>query len=484
MNRDASLRALGTSEVWDIVVIGGGATGLGTALDAAARGFRTVLVEQGDFAQATSSRSTKLIHGGVRYLRQGNLSLVRSALREREVLLQNAPQLVRPIRFVIPHYAWWEAPYFAAGLKLYDALAGSRSLGTSRHLSRAETLERIAGISSCGLRGGVEYYDAQFDDSRLAIALAQTFSGLGGVAMNYARAVALLKSGGRVAGVRVRDLESGAEIEIRARAVVSATGVFADEVRHLDDAAARPMLAPSQGTHLVLDRKFLPGTSAVMIPRTDDGRLLFAIPWLGRVLVGTTDTPVGTAAREPRPLPQEIDFLLAHAARYLEQAPTRGEVLSAFAGLRPLVRCGAGAGKALSRDHVVSVSASGLVTITGGKWTTYRLMAKDAVCAAIKAGGWSPRDCTTRNLRLVDVPALREIPDAAAILHGVREEMARTVEDMLARRSRALFLDARGSLHAAPLVAKTMATELGRDILWQTEQLGSFERLAASYTVT
>ncbi len=484
MNRDASLRALGTSEVWDVVVIGGGATGLGTALDAAARGFRTVLVEQGDFAQATSSRSTKLIHGGVRYLQRGNLALVRSALRERGLLLQNAPQLVRPLTFVIPNYEWWEAPWYTAGLKLYDALAGSLSLGPSRHLSRVETLAQIPGVAPGGLRGGVQYYDAQFDDARLAIALAQTFSGLGGIALNYARVTGLLKWNDRVSGVRICESEGGAEIEIRARSVINATGVFADEVRALDEPEAAPMLAPSQGAHVVLDRAFLPGASAIMIPRTDDGRVLFAIPWHGRVLVGTTDTPVARASCEPRPLASEIDFLLAHAARYLARAPSRADVLSAFAGLRPLVRRGSGSGAALSRDHVTNVSRSGLVTITGGKWTTYRLMAEDAVNAAIKAGGPPPGECATKNLRLLEIGPLAEIPTAADVARAVREEMARTIEDVLARRSRSLYLDARASIAAAPLVARIMAAELGRDERWQSAQVAAFRELADGYLVS
>ncbi len=481
MNRDASLRALGTAEVWDVVIIGGGATGLGAALDAATRGLRTALVEQGDFAQETSSRSTKLIHGGVRYLQQGNISLVRSALRERGLLLKSAPGLVRPLTFVIPNYARWEAPFYTIGLKLYDALAGSLGLGVSRHLSRAETLVHLPTVAPRGLRGGVLYHDAQFDDARLAISLAQTFSVHGGIALNYARVTGLLRESGRVAGVRVRDLESCAEMEIRARAVINATGVFADEVRALDDSEASPMLAPSQGAHIVVARDFLPGASAMMIPRTEDARVIFAIPWHDRVLFGTTDTPVANAVREPRPLDAEIEFLLAHAAKHLARAPGRADVLSAFAGLRPLVRRGAGRGAALSRDHVVAISPSGLLTITGGKWTTYRLMAEDVVDAAIKTVGLSARDCVTRELRLIDVASSTKNPSEAEVVHAVREEMARTVEDVLASRSRTLFLDARASVTAAPTVAKAMAAELGRDALWEAEQVSAFAALASSY---
>jgi glycerol-3-phosphate dehydrogenase len=360
---------------WDLLVLGGGATGLGTAVEAAARGFRTLLAEAGDFAGGTSSRSTKLVHGGVRYLRQGDVGLVLEALRERGRLLANAPHLVRELAFVVPTYAAWERPFYGIGLKLYDLLAGRLGLGPSRRLSRDETLARLPTLDPEGLLGGVLYHDAQFDDARLALALALTLADLGGVPLNHLRAVALLKSEGLVSGAVLRDEESGAERAVHARAVVNATGVWADEVRRLDDPGSAPLLAPSQGIHLVLERRFLPGGSAVLVPHTDDGRVLFAVPWHGRVVVGTTDTaldPQAPPPRDPRALPEEIDFLLAHARRYLAPHPQRGDVLSVFAGLRPLVReQSGGKGTAdLSRDHAVVVSPAGLVTVTGGKWTT------------------------------------------------------------------------------------------------------------------
>lgn len=489
MNRDESLRTIERGAEWDVVVIGGGATGLGSAVDAAARGYRTLLVEQGDFVQGTSSRSTKLIHGGLRYLRGGNIHLVRQALRERGLLLRNAPDLVHRLDFVIPRYQWWESAYYRAGLAFYDLLAGSLGLGSSRHLSRLETLEQLPSLAPHRLRGGILYRDAQFDDARLAMALAQTLTGLGGTALNYAPVVALLKNNGVVRGVRVRDVESDAELEIASRVVINATGVFCDALRELDDPHRTRIIVPSQGAHLVVDRAFFPGQSALMIPRTDDGRVLFTIPWHGRVLIGTTDTPVRDPVIEPHPLAVEIDFLLEHTARYLIRAPSRDDVRSAFAGLRPLVNYRSGKKTAaLPRDHTIEVSASGLVTIIGGKWTTYRLMAQETVDIAAQRGGLKPRPCTTTELALHVAPSIEAAPlhpalpySAAEVTNAVRTEMARTVGDVLARRTRALILDARAAMEIAPRVASLIAAELGRDENWENAQVRAFRDLASGY---
>ncbi len=505
---------------WDVIVIGGGATGLGVAVDAQTRGYRTLLLEQYDFAKATSSRSTKLVHGGVRYLKQGNVSLVLEALRERGLLCRNASHLVHDLAFVVPRYKWWEGPFYGVGFKLYDVLAGRLNIAKSRQLNRKQTIERIPNVETKNLLGGAMYHDAQFDDARLAFTLAQTAADHGATLVNYMAVVGLVKSGGMVRGVQAVDGESGRHYEPRAKVVINATGVFADAVRRLDERRAEAMVSPSQGVHLVLDRRFQPSDAAIMVPQTDDGRVLFVIPWHGRCLIGTTDTAVPEAVIEPRPLAEEVDFILRNAARYLRRDPSARDVLSYFAGLRPLVHAnqGAIASKLVSREHVVVISPTGLVTIVGGKWTTYRKMAEDTVNDAIAVGGLPERPCVTEGLRLHgclarDDPALPAADhlqmygaDAAevlaflggeaarrAVLHprlpyvrgqitwAARCEMARTLEDALARRTRALLLDARASIEAAPTAARLMAQELGRDQKWINAQVRQYTELARGY---
>jgi glycerol-3-phosphate dehydrogenase len=515
MERAAVLDQIGLTEPWDLVIIGGGATGLGAAVDARARGYRTLLVEAHDFAKGTSSRSTKLVHGGVRYLAEGDIALVREALHERGLLRRNAPHLVHERAFVVPAYTLWARPYYGLGLKLYDLLAGGKNLGGSRLLSRAETLARVPTLEPRNLRGSILYHDGQFDDARLAITLVRTLIDLGGTALNHAPVTALLKQGGRISGVVARDAETGREYPIAARGVINATGVFVDAIRRLDDPDTGVLVTPSQGAHLVIDRAFLPGDAALMIPRTDDGRVLFAIPWHDRTLLGTTDTAVDRPALEPRPLVQEVEFLLRHAARYLTRDPGPEDVLSAFAGLRPLVRPPHATETArISREHTIVVSASGLVTIAGGKWTTYRRMGAEVVAAAAATAGLPERSCATETLRLhgwqsdpaidsplsvhgSDRPAVEalcaERPEWDRPLHprlpyrggevvwAARHEQARTVEDVLARRTRALFLDARSSAEAAPGVAGLLAAALGKDDAWQAEQVEGYRELARGY---
>lgn len=494
MKRADMLARLRSGEVFDLLVIGGGATGLGTALDAAARGYSVALVERGDFACGTSGRSTKLVHGGVRYLRQGNIGLVRSALRERGRLAKNAPHLVRNLAFVIPAYGATDRLFYGVGLKLYDALAGELSLGASRVLSKAETLARLPTAEPEGLRGGVLYHDGQFDDARLALALARSAAGRGAVVVNHVEARGFVREGERVVGVELRDRIGGAEFSARARAVVNATGVFVDELRRTEDAGAQPLVTVSQGIHLVLPRRFLPGDAALMVPKTDDGRVLFAVPWQDRVVVGTTDTPRPAALMEPRALPQECAFVLAHARRYLAEKPEAGDVLSVFAGLRPLVRGKAGGRTAqLSREHAIAIGSGGVLTVTGGKWTTYREMAEQVVDLAAKLGGLAARPCVTAGLSLVDVGVDESGGDAPIRLHArlpyveaevrraARFEMAETVEDVLARRTRALFLDARAAADCAPRVAEILSEELGRDANWASSQMRAFCELAAGY---
>jgi len=512
-------RARSRREPWDLIVVGGGATGVGVALDAASRGYAVLLLEQADFGKGTSSRSTKLVHGGVRYLEQGNIGLVMEALKERGLLRQNAPHLVKDLAFVVPNYDWWEAPFYGLGLKLYNLLSGKYGFGPSRVLSRERTLERLPTLATEGLRGGVVYYDGQFDDARLLVNLAATAVEQGATLLNYAPVTALLRdSDDFVDGVVAHDRETGELLRCRARVVVNATGPFCDQVRRLADPALPPMIAPSQGIHLVFDRSFLPGDSAIMVPRTRDGRVLFAIPWHGHTVVGTTDTPIADTPLEPRPLEQEIAFVLETAARYLEHDPTREDVLSVFVGVRPLVRVGDTTNTAaLSRDHTIHIDQSGLLTITGGKWTTYRNMAEDCVNQAATLARLPDRPCVTKTLAIhgahpdassfgplavygADAPAIAAIqrsdPALAAPLHpalpytgaevvwAVREEMARTVEDVLARRTRALFLDARAAIAMAPRVAALVGRELGRDAAWCAAEVAAFETLARGYLLS
>ncbi len=478
MHRDFSL-----APHYDIAIVGGGATGLGAAVDAASRGHSVVLIEQSDFAKGTSSRSTKLAHGGVRYLKQGNLSLVLEALQERERLYRNATRMVQPLAFVIPSYNALDQPFYGIGLKLYDLLAGKANQHPSRLLSRQSVIERVPTVSPKHLRGGVLYYDGQFDDAQLALALVRTAQEKGATLHNYVHCDTLLKHEGRVIGVQVTDTESGRTLEVRASCVINATGVFVDTLRQHDAPKAPPLLTISQGAHLVLPRKFLPGDTALMIPKTSDGRVLFAIPWHGVTLLGTTDTPVPTATLEPRARGEEIEFLLTHAAKHLAQAPSPTDVLSVFAGLRPLVTRGGGSRPtaSLSRDHHIEVSESGLLTITGGKWTTYRKMAEDVVNTAERLGKLTPRLCRTQHLPLTDARSGAEPGTPDDIRWHVQNTQARTVEDILARRTRALFLDARASSTAAQTVATLMANELGWSSAHTQCQVTSYCALAKEY---
>ncbi len=502
MNRTTMLQQLGGTGEWDIVIIGGGATGLGSAVDAASRGYKTLLVEKYDFSKGTSSRSTKLVHGGVRYLAQGNIKLVREALRERGRLLTNAPHLTSVQPFIVPVFSWWEKMYYAAGLKVYDILSGKLTLGKTEILSKQETIARLPAIHPKGLSGGVLYYDGQFDDSRLSIDLAATASIHGCVLVNYCSADGFIKNGKKITGVLLTDNLSGKSYTVTTRAVINATGVFTDAVMQMEDAEKHDMVSPSQGVHLVVDSSFFPGTDAMMIPKTDDGRVLFAVPWHGKIVLGTTDTPVETALMEPRPLEEEIEFILKHINRYAQTSIGRKDVLSVFAGLRPLVKArGQKTTALISRDHTLVISPGGLVTITGGKWTTYRKMAQDAVDNAVFTARLAPKACLTKDLpignprnrngnieRLINTDASLASPihpaypyTKAEVIYAVRNEMAQTVEDVLARRTRILFIGAAAAIEAAPLVASIMAQELGKDAIWQQQQVDSFTSLAQQY---
>ncbi|MSR69719.1 MAG: glycerol-3-phosphate dehydrogenase/oxidase [Phycisphaerales bacterium] len=522
-SRDAML-ARADGKAFDVLVVGGGATGLGVAVDAASRGYSTCLVESYDFAKGTSSRSTKLVHGGVRYLEQLDIALVMEALHERGLMHQNAPHLVHDLAFLVPRYTWWEGPFYGAGLKLYDVLAGKRNLAPSRFLSLDETIAAIPSVSRDGLLGSVEYHDGQFDDARMALALARTAAELGAVVINQVRVNALRKDGnGRVCGVDATDVESGRALAMRATVVVNACGIFSDELRVLDDGTTPRMIEPAQGVHLVFDRALQPSDRAIMVPHTDDGRVLFVIPWHERIVVGTTDTPMKRAEIEPRALPDEIEFILRNAGRYLEREPARGDVRAIYAGMRPLVHESGvdSPTKSISRSHKVVVSASGLVSIMGGKWTTYRRMAQDTMSRVIDVGQLEPRPCVTESLRVhgwlarddaatpsedwmrvygCDAPAVRAVcgeksgwnasmharlPYALGVAaYAVRHEMARSTEDVLARRTRALLLDAAAASEVAEQVAKVVANELGRDGAWAARDAAAFRELAKGYQLT
>ncbi len=517
MNRTKMIADIANSStMWDMLIIGGGATGIGTALDAASRGYKVLLVEQSDFGKGTSSRSTKLAHGGVRYLQQGNVSLVLEALKERGIMRRNAPHLVHDLAFIVPVYDWWEGPFYGVGLKLYDMLAGKEGFGKSKFLSKEETIKRIPTIETKGLDGGIIYYDGQFDDARLLINLAQTAYEQGASLANYMQVTSLQKSAnGLVTGAALRDAESGKEYHVQAKVVINATGVFSDSIRKMDSSKAENIMTSSQGVHIVLDKEFLPAESAIMLPHTDDGRVLFCVPWQGKIIIGTTDTEVKKFDLEPKALEEEVSFLLKHAARYLTKDPSHADIKSVFVGLRPLVKdTEASNTAAISREHLVTISQSGLVTITGGKWTTYRRMAKDAVDQAIPVAGLDFSPCVTKELQLrgfhknagvfaelahygSDAPELRKLIAEKAsystklhanyaylegeVIWAARHEMARTVEDILARRMRLLFLDAKAATSVAEKVAELLAQERGLDENWQLEQVASFKKLAESY---
>ncbi|GBG96283.1 glycerol-3-phosphate dehydrogenase/oxidase [Lactococcus termiticola] len=505
---------------WDLIVIGGGATGLGAAVDAAARGFKTVLLEQSDFAKSTSSRSTKLVHGGVRYLQQGDVKLVREALHERGRMARNAPHLVKNQKFIITNRRHWEQPFYSLGLKVYDMLAGGLNIGRSKIYSKKKVVDGIPQIKQDGLVGGVMYYDGQFDDARMAINLMQTATEKGATLVNYTKVTELTKDNGKVVGVKVEDSLDGETFSLKGKAIINATGIFVDEVLSMDVKDHKATVRPSQGVHLIVDGSFLGGNDAIMVPKTPDGRVLFCVPWHNKVILGTTDTPLTEFILEPRPLEEEIDFILETAGQYLAKKPERKDVLSAYAGLRPLAAPKEGADpnktKEISRSHKLFINDSGLITITGGKWTTYRQMAEETIDLAISKAGLPQKPCVTREMKIhgykpttdserqdwiyvygsdaEKIQALaNEKPELAEKIHpnfeftgaevvwAAREEMATSVEDVLARRIRGLFLDARASKEMAYKVADILAQEWDKNEAWKTQQISEYMALADGY---
>ena len=517
LTRKELLNQLKEEIVWDIVIIGGGATGLGAALEATSRGYKTLLVEQLDYTIGTSSRSTKLVHGGVRYLAQGDVGLVFDALKERGLLLKNAPHLVKNISFLIPSYAWWYKPFYTFGLTIYDLLAGKLSFGWSKPFSRKDTMAKMPNLIKKNLRGSILYHDGQFDDSRLGINLVQTIIEKGGTALNYVRVTNLVKENSKIKGVEVIDVETDKKYTIKAKSVINATGVFADEILHKDNPKVKNKVQPSQGVHLVIDKEFLQSDFALMIPKTIDGRILFAVPWHNKVILGTTDIPIKKPVIEPQVTDKEIDFILETAGRYLIKKPTRNDVKSMFAGLRPLAapeNDEKGRTKEISRKHKIMVSKSGLITIIGGKWTTYREMGEDVINIAIKKANLFKSTSNTEELKIygykenvsTDNPLsfygsaedkihqiIKENKQwensiseklqiiEAQIVYAVRSEYAREISDVLARRTRALFLDAKESVRMASSVAEIMAKELNYNKEWEKYQVSKYKDLASQY---
>ena len=513
MNRSQQIQQLKSTHHWDIIIIGGGATGLGAAVDAAARGYKTLLLEQSDFGKGTSSRSTKLIHGGVRYMQQGNFRLVRDALKERGLLLKNAPHIAHPLKLVLPSYRWYETLYYGLGLKVYNFLSGKLSIGKSEMLSIKKTQQYIKGLDGKKLSGGVAYFDGQFDDARLCITLALTAVDVNATMLNHCKVVNLIRENEKVKGVVINDELNNEVYEARGTIVVNATGVFVDEVLKMDDDGLAKTVFPSQGIHIVVDKKFFPGEQALFIPRTDDGRVLFAVPWHDKALIGTTDTGVEQVLLEPLVTEEEVEFVISHFNRYVHTGLQRSDVKSVFAGLRPLIKIpGVKKTAVLPRDHTIWVSKGGMINISGGKWTTYRKMAQELILKSHYAGGLAYTRCQTETMKLhgwmkkvdyedplhyygSDAAAIRFLqhqgysqlihPDltytVAEVMWAVGNEMAMTVEDVLARRTRALFLDAKAAIEAAPLVADIMMKEMNKDEAWKEHQLKDFYKVADGY---
>ncbi len=512
---------------FDLLVIGGGATGAGVALEAATRGLKTLLVEKHDFGAQTSSRSTKLVHGGVRYLEAAikrldrvQWNLVKDALKERAVFLRIAPHLAWKVELLTPIYRAFEIPYYLAGLKLYEALAGRASIGRAYFVPATTAKARYPQLKPEGLKGAVVYADGQFDDARMNLAVALTALEAGAVVLNHAEVTGFLMEEGRVVGAEVKDLLSGGTFAVRARMVVNATGPFTDRVRQLADPEAEPMLVTSSGVHLVLPARYAPMDTGLLIPKTEDGRVLFVLPWEGYTLAGTTDEPA-EVTDHPVPTAGEIDYILRHLNRHFALEVSREQIRSAWSGLRPLVRDPRARDTArLARDHVIHEEKTGLVTIAGGKWTTYRKMAEDLVNYLDKTRGLGlPKSRTAEHVLLggrnydpakEEELALRIDPDtarhlahtygdqAAAVLrfaqeHGLfarlvpgqpfleaevvwaaRYELAETPLDFVERRVRLAFLETEAARKALPRITELMQKEKG----WSRPEAERFLREA------
>ena len=488
MNRSSNIKLLNNNKKFDFIVIGGGASGLGCALDVSSRGYSVVLLEKFDFCKGTSSRSTKLIHGGVRYLEKGQISLVYEALKERDILIKNAPHLVKQVGFLIPVYNYFLKFYYFFGLKIYDFISGNLSFEKSRTVNRESAIKLVPNVEKQKLKGGVVYFDGQFDDSRLGIDIALTSEINNAVLINYMSVESLIKENGKIKGVIAHDSVNNSNFSINSDNVINATGVFSRSIMELDSNKLKTVIRPSQGVHLVVDKCFLNGNFGILVPKTSDGRVLFAVPWQDHVIIGTTDTVVDNPSFNPESTKEEIDFILENVKNYLELYPKRDNIKSVFVGLRPLVANNSNSkSKDLSRKHKIIVSKSGMVSVIGGKWTTYRRMAENVIDLALKKTKLPFVKSKTSDLKikngLIDIDFSKEslsddfFLSKEMIIHYVKNEMALNLDDIMSRRSRCLFLNTKESIRIAPMVAKIMSNELSKDKDWIDKQLKSFYNL-------
>ncbi len=504
MNRQTSLDKISTVDTWDIIIIGGGATGMGIALDATTRGLKTLLVEKGDLANGTSSRSTKLVHGGVRYLKQFHFKLVFEAIKERKIILKNAPHLSSALPFIIPIYSYFNMLYYGIGLFLYEMLAGWESnIGRTTLLSRKSTINNLPFIKTKNLKGGILYYDAQFNDSQLCIDIAATATNNDATIINYFECADFIKSNEKVIGIQGVDRLSQKKYTIKGKNIINATGVFSDTILQMDDPQKSSIIKPSKGVHLVFND---PGKTltkyALMSPIKQDDRVIFVIPWMGKLLVGTTDTPIEKITTEPAASMEDVAYLLNLYNSLSENKIDKNSVVSMFAGLRPLIKLSDEDATALiSREHSILTSASGIITIAGGKWTTYRKMAEDVMELVIANQKLPNSKCKTEYIS-VDISAVKnktiesyilsdkslaeKIHPAfsftkAQVVYAIQHEMAMTIEDVLARRIRLLFLDAKAAIEAAKEVAKIFVNYANKEDEQMKEQMVAFEKIANKY---
>lgn len=504
------------SQPFDVIVIGGGATGLGVAVESVTRGYRTLLLEAYDYGKGTSSKSTKLVHGGIRYLANFDFALVKEGLEERYYFLNNAPHVAKKQSYLIPFHGFFEKVKYSLGIALYDKFAKNKKIGKSRFLSKKQMLSQAPQINLRGLSGGAIYYDGVFDDTRMLVTLLRTFEEQGGVAFNYHPVTDFTYQGNRINGVKVLNSLQDQQLEFSAKVVINATGTLTDILLNkAEPQLQHKTISVAQGTHLVFDKAIFNSPHCLVIPETSDGRILFVSPWHDKIIVGTTDVPIEQPSIEPVAQPAEIAFILETLNRYTAKPVTKEQVRSVFCGQRPLV-CDPTekATKKISRKHEILETANGLISIVGGKWTIYRRMGEDTINYAVQRNYLPASQSVTQNFKLFgystsvlesvlsvygsqadailtiqkqtanfakihpDLPYLQ-----AEVIYQVREEHAKTVEDVLARRTHAVLLDAKAARQSAKLVAQLMATELDCDEVWVERQVQAFENFITAYII-